>query len=179
MHRFERLLLKDIIPMENEPLAVRASGMSERQRSNETCAPEVDNVGDWFIGFGTSILHGHKIRSTSQPITIEHAMDSARAEIYEAMQKAPNLVGAHVWSELSEVRRDVLFIMVYQLGFAGTTKFKNTVLAIKRDDFDTVYTEMLDSKWARNDSPRRALCLATRMREDRWIDVQVYRRRRQ
>ena len=46
--------------------------------------------------------------------------------------------------------------MIYQIGFSGVRKFKKTIRYIKEDNFSLAAEEMLDSKWARSDSPNRA-----------------------
>lgn len=176
MTRFQRLLWSDIVPMENEPLAVRADAMTPKQRAAEYCRPELDSVGDWFIGFGTSILHGLKTHKYSDAITIEHALDAARAEIYEASEVAPKLVEPDSWEALNEVRRDVLILMVYQMGFYGVKGFPSMRARINDGNYEAAAAEMMDSKWARNDSPRRAACLADRMRTGQWKSIQDYRR---
>ena len=61
-----------------------------------------------------------------------------------------------VLPHLNEVRLAVLISMIYQLGAYGVKTFKNTLKAIKREDWREVHDQMLDSKWAREDSPNRA-----------------------
>ena len=52
--------------------------------------------------------------------------------------------------------QDVLVNMIFQIGFSGVKKFKKTIKYIKEDNFLMAAEEMLDSKWARSDSPNRA-----------------------
>ena len=52
--------------------------------------------------------------------------------------------------------KEVLINMIYQIGFSGVKKFKKTIRYIKEDNFSLAAEEMLDSKWARSDSPNRA-----------------------
>ena len=66
---------------------------------------------------------------------------------------------------LNEARLVVLICMVYQLGFTGVLGFTNMVKAIIDEDWDKVADEMLDSKWAREDSPARAERMAVTMRK--------------
>ena len=56
----------------------------------------------------------------------------------------------------SETVQDVLVNMIFQIGFSGVKKFKKTIQYIKDDNFLLAGEEMLDSKWARSDSPNRA-----------------------
>ena len=52
--------------------------------------------------------------------------------------------------------QDVLVNMIFQIGFSGVRKFKKTIQYIKDDKLLLASEEMLDSKWARSDSPNRA-----------------------
>ena len=52
--------------------------------------------------------------------------------------------------------QDVLVNMIFQIGFSGVRKFKKTIRYIKDDKLLLASEEMLDSKWARSDSPNRA-----------------------
>jgi len=53
--------------------------------------------------------------------------------------------------------------MVFQLGMTGVSKFKNTLKAVKEEDWDTAADEMLDSVWAEQ-TPERANELSSTMR---------------
>ena len=55
-----------------------------------------------------------------------------------------------------EIVQDVLVDMIFQIGFSGVRKFKKTIQYIKEDKYLLASEEMLDSKWARSDSPNRA-----------------------
>ena len=59
------------------------------------------------------------------------------------------------WDKPQNVK-EVLINMIYQIGFSGVKKFKKTIRYIKEDNFSLAAEEMLDSKWARSDSPNRA-----------------------
>ena len=61
--------------------------------------------------------------------------------------------------------RDVVMNMAYQLGVSAFSKFKKTIYLIANNDYKGASTEMLDSKWARTDTPRRAKELSDRMRK--------------
>ena len=59
------------------------------------------------------------------------------------------------WDKPQNVK-EVLVNMIYQIGFSGVRKFRKTIQYIKDDSFLLAGDEMLDSKWARSDSPNRA-----------------------
>jgi hypothetical protein len=67
------------------------------------------------------------------------------------------------YKELPEEAQSILTEMVFQMGFRGVRKFKNMRIALEAEDYLGAYHEMLDSKWAREDSPGRAEELALRM----------------
>ena len=52
--------------------------------------------------------------------------------------------------------KEVLINMIFQIGFSGVRKFRKTIQYIKDDNFLKASEEMLDSKWAKSDSPNRA-----------------------
>ena len=59
------------------------------------------------------------------------------------------------WDKPQNVK-EVLVNMIYQIGFSGVRKFRKTIQYIKDDNFLLASEEMLDSKWAKSDSPNRA-----------------------
>ena len=59
--------------------------------------------------------------------------------------------------------RDIVMNMNYQLGVSAFSKFKKTIKYIANKDYQMASVEMLDSKWARDDTPRRAKELSDRM----------------
>ena len=58
--------------------------------------------------------------------------------------------------EKPQAIQEVLINMIYQIGFSGVKKFRKTIQYIKDDNFLMASEEMLDSKWAKSDSPNRA-----------------------
>jgi lysozyme len=61
---------------------------------------------------------------------------------------------------LPEDKKNVLQDMSYQMGVAGVLRFKKFLAALEAGKFEHAAKEMLDSKWARTDSPGRARELA-------------------
>lgn len=68
------------------------------------------------------------------------------------------------YSAITETRQQALIDMAYQLGVDGLLKFKKALAAMACEDWDAAAEELLDSKWARSDSPRRALEIAALIR---------------
>ena len=63
----------------------------------------------------------------------------------------------------SEEVKDIVMEMNYQLGVSAFSKCKKTIQYIKVKDYKAASIEMLDSKWARDDTPSRAKELSDRM----------------
>ena len=59
------------------------------------------------------------------------------------------------FTELSNIRREVLTNMCYQMG-TRVLNFNKTRMYIEQRKFKQASIEMLDSNWARIDSPSRA-----------------------
>ena len=69
------------------------------------------------------------------------------------------------FTSLSENIQNVLIEMAFQLGVAGLLKFRKTLAAIEKGDYEEAAKEMLDSKWARQ-VPRRASEMSSRVRNE-------------
>ncbi|MBQ8744292.1 MAG: hypothetical protein IJZ18_03820 [Mailhella sp.] len=65
-------------------------------------------------------------------------------------------------------RQAVLLNMAFQLGVAGLCAFKKALGAVHAGAFGEAARNMLDSKWARRDSPARARELARQMHTGQW-----------
>ena len=57
---------------------------------------------------------------------------------------------------LPQEAQEVMYEMCYHMGVSGVSKFKKTLLYLESHEFRMASKEMLDSKWARSDSPQRA-----------------------
>ena len=66
------------------------------------------------------------------------------------------------FSSPTEVQ-DIVINMAYQLGVSSFGKFKKTISYIKDRNYEMASVEMLDSKWARIDTPNRAKELSDRL----------------
>ena len=67
------------------------------------------------------------------------------------------------WAKLSPARQQVIASMGYQMGMGGLMGFRRMLAAMELGGYDTAGKEMIDSKWARSDSPARAQRLRTMM----------------
>ena len=64
------------------------------------------------------------------------------------------------FDDMPEKVQDVVINICYQLGVSGFSKFKKTIQFMKNKQWDKASIEMLDSKWAREQTPQRALRLS-------------------
>ena len=69
------------------------------------------------------------------------------------------------YDDLPQMVQNVLLNMAFQIGPYGLSKFKKMLKAMEKADWKEASIEMLDSKWARRDSPARANRLADIVRE--------------
>ena len=105
--------------------------------------------GKLSIGYGTNIQDG--ITQEEALLLMRHRLGRVVAALESRLPFLP---------KLTDDRRRVLANMGYQLGIAGLMGFKRMLAAIERNDYDTAAKEMLDSKWAKRDTPGRAGRLA-------------------
>ncbi len=111
------------------------------------------------IGYGTKI--GPKdapldMYVFSMPEPAAHAMLVATVDDVcdELIAKFPPIV------RMPNVVQMVLICMAYQLGVNGLLGFKNTLRHMEARLFREAAKEMMNSKWARSDSPARAKRMA-------------------
>ena len=64
------------------------------------------------------------------------------------------------FDDMPEKIQDVVINICYQLGVSGFSKFKKTIQFMKNKQWDKASVEMLDSKWAKDQTPQRALRLS-------------------
>lgn len=70
---------------------------------------------------------------------------------------------------LDDVRYSAFFNMLFQFGLSRFQRFKKTLEYAQAQEWEQCADEMLDSKWAREDSPRRARKYSERVRTGRWV----------
>lgn len=101
-------------------------------------------------------------------ITAEEGMYLLRNRIYRVHNQC---IDRFPWltTKLNKTRQQIIVCMAYQLGVNGVANFKRMVAGIERKDFKAAAAEMLDSDWARKDSPERAKRMATMMESGQWV----------
>ena len=110
-------------------------------------------AGKLSIGYGTNIQDG--ITRDEALLLMRHRLGKVVAALESRLP---------FWFKLTDDRRRVLANMGYQLGILGLMGFKRMLAGLSRGDYEAAAREMLDSKWAKRDTPGRAGRLAERMR---------------
>jgi lysozyme len=107
--------------------------------------PYRDSVGVLTIGYGWNLD-----QNGLPPDVCDLLYFRAEAAAIKEAEALP------YWSALPEVWRFVVAAMLYQLGRSRFGRFVKMNAALAGGDWRRARTEMLDSKWARSDSPGRA-----------------------
>lgn len=116
--------------------------------------PYKDSVGKLTIGYGRN-LDDVGISDTEAYLLCQHDIATAQQSLVKlwpwVFQQPPIVV-------------DVLTEMVFQMGAGSVGQFHNMRDAMLRGDRAAAADAMLDSKWAKEDSPARAKELADLVR---------------
>lgn len=118
------------------------------------------------LGFRT-IGYGHRLYDTTtftDGITTEQASLLLDTDITTAERGVDRILRERnivLNSNDEYTLRRILVNMCFQLGPTGLNKFEKMFDALSHEDYKTMKDEMLDSKWARSDSPNRARELST------------------
>jgi len=118
--------------------------------------PYKDSVGVLTIGYGHNLERG---------ITREVADLIFQRDLEDAAEDAQKLP---FFLTLDDTRQEILIEMIFQMGLARVKGFKRMSAALGHRNYDAAANEMLDSKWAKSDSPSRAQYLADAMRLGRF-----------
>lgn len=110
--------------------------------------PYQDTKGIWTIGHGLTYI----TEEESARIVIGRLERLGRDLQYKTLG-------------MSEARENIIVEMAYQMGLGGVMAFHKMWEAIDCGNYDAAADEMLDSKWAKRDSPNRAKRMAAAFRE--------------
>lgn len=93
----------------------------------------------------------------------KHAFEGLSDDAYRVItgilvrEKLVSIINKLKWYErMPDEVRAVVFEMIYQMGMTGFLKFKKTINYLKNKNWLLASQEMLDSKWAREQTPERA-----------------------
>lgn len=133
--------------------------------------PYHDSVGKLTIGVGRCLETNPLTTGEIDYLGREDLSDGITEE--EALYLLKNDIGKcreafrdnfTFFDSLSEVRRNVVIDMCFNLGISGLKKFVNTLKAIENEEYDKAADMMLQSKWAQQ-VKSRANELSEQMRE--------------
>lgn len=120
-----------------------------------------DHLGYWTIGVGRLIDRRKGGGLSDEEIAFLLDNDISRIDA-ELTKRIP-------WfNELDEARKGVLMNMAFQMGVDGLLAFKNTLKLVQSKQWDKAADAMLQSKWAREQTPARAKRLSDQMRTGEW-----------
>jgi len=124
--------------------------------------PYVDTTGNWTIGVGHKIP---EVEASNYPdgCTLEDAMNWLEADIQKATAQVTNALPWIV--NLSEIRKEVLIEMAFQLGLHGLLGFHTMLSACSAGDFELAAKNMISSLWHKQ-TPARCEELANLMLND-------------
>ena len=116
--------------------------------------PYRDTKGLLTIGYGT-LLDGRGLSRAEAEVLLLMRAAAKREGLSDALQRQ-----GIAYSLLPGPAREALVRMAYQLGVPRLMRFKRMLAAVREGQWRTAYAESLDSKWARSDSPKRAMRVA-------------------
>ena len=125
-------------------------------------------AGALTIGYGHN-LDARPIWDIQEDCRISRAMADSllRSDLKDTAERLDTALPW--WRSLNEPRQAVILNMAYQMGVGGLLKFRRTLAAVQAGDWDNAAQYMLESKWARNDSPKRAIEMAEQMKTGKWL----------
>lgn len=109
--------------------------------------------GVWTISYGFTSINGVKVTQYTPKLTEVQVIETLYEHIFISLNIAMKYVSN--FSKLTHIRQEVLINMAYQMG-TGLFGFIETRKYIEQERFKQASIEMLDSTWARIDSPNRA-----------------------
>jgi lysozyme len=115
--------------------------------------PYHDSLGYLTIGVGRC-LEGHGISKDEALYMLDNDIARVKRETVQAM---PWLIG------LDDIRQEVIYEMVFQLGINRTLLFKKMLNAVREGDYEKAAQEMISSVW-RKQTPARCEELANIMK---------------
>lgn len=104
------------------------------------------SMGVWTIGYG------HAIKA-SENFDFGITEEQADAMLLEDIKVAQSYA-RQVHVDSHQAVNDVLTEMIFQLGYAGTKKFKKMIQALKDGSYSEAANQMKDSRWYKQ-TPRR------------------------
>jgi lysozyme len=118
-------------------------------------------------GFRANIykdIVGVNTRGYGENLEIPVSEKKAEAILIFDVNECIKQVMKHEWfTELNDIRQNVIINMVYNIGLQGLLQFKKMIQAIQDEDFEKASKEMLDSKWSQQ-TGKRSIELSLQMK---------------
>lgn len=133
--------------------------VSLRKHEGEVLHVYQDSLGVWTLGIGRNVDGGH-----GGGITAE---ESKYLLMNDIQRKTLDAMALPYYSQMNDVRQNVIIEMCFQLGKEGVAQFHGMFNCIRDSDYAGAATHMLDSLWARQ-TPARAAELAALMQRGTW-----------
>lgn len=165
----ESTIATTIINMKNlKELVIGLLKCEEGNNKGHPCTPYNDSLGYATIGIG-KLCNGKTFMKTIEQINKECADLAAKCtddsvpekwlsddidKFISCIETTSNIKVAY--DKASDKRKAILISMAYQLGCDGLSKFVKTLNLMAEEKWDEAAIEMLDSKWAKQDSKQRA-----------------------
>lgn len=167
-------LVRDIARLENDVLLSKYDHASSIGRDSIYISPQQDHTGDWFIGFGSSVINGHKVGENYGNIDLNTAFDVLEQGVFEAYQNLTLLIERP--GDINAGRVFALVNLTYQLGLRGFGDFQNFWFSFKCGDYSKAAYELIDSKMYREQNIRfRTELMAYRITEGRVVSSDEFR----
>lgn len=132
-----------------------------RQEEGKSLKVYKDHLGNLTVGIGHKIILADNLWEGDE-ISEECCMELFMADLKMAEDEA-KIIYSDTGGELMVLH--VLTCMTFQMGYAGVRLFKKMLAALEENDYAKAADEMLDSTWAREQTPARAQRLADVMRK--------------
>ena len=113
-----------------------------------------DSVGVWTIGYGTNL----------QELTIDEGL--AEQWLLQKLAEAERDAQTFPWfADLTGRQQRALVELVYNLGLTRLRKFRRTLAAMAKGDYEAARLGLLNSLWARQVGPTRSNRIADALRD--------------
>ena len=119
-----------------------------------------DKYGKWTIGYGHTTDEDTVDANTV--ITLHQAEEIFEVDFEQAVTEAKEAVP--FFDALDGPRKGAMVNMAFQMGFKGLSAFHGTLAAMDAQDWDQAAKNIMNSKYAKKDSPARAARIAYRVR---------------
>lgn len=139
------------------------SSLEDQLKRDEGSKPSAyqDGLGFWTVGIGTCIdaRKGCGLTDDEQLFLLRNRLPINEAALSKQFP----------WTDaLDEIRRGALLNMTYQMGLHGLGEFRDFLSKLQTGDYVGASAAMLDSTWAKTQSPARAQRLAQQIISGTW-----------